>query len=100
MKRGTTPTHTFTVDVDLTSATVIYLTYKQNGETIVERDISNMTVTSDSIEVKLTQTETLAFSTTGNIQIQIRAGFSDGSRIASDILSVSPAGQILKEGAI
>lgn len=100
MKRGTTPTHTFTVDVDLTSATVIYLTYKQNGQTIVERSKDEMTVTSEQIQVKLTQDETLAFSTAGNIQIQIRAGFSDGSRIASDILTVSPAGQILKEGSI
>ena len=100
MKRGTTPTHTFSVDVDLTSATVIYLTYKQGNETIVERDISNMTVTSNSIQVRLTQEETLAFNTAVNIQIQIRAGFSDGSRIASDILTVSPAGQILKDGVI
>ena len=100
MKRGTTPTHTFSVDVDLTSATVIYLTYKQGNETIVERDINNMTVTSDSIQVRLTQEETLLFNTAVNIQIQIRAGFSDGSRIASDILTVSPAGQILKDGVI
>ena len=100
MKRGTTPTHTFTVDVDLTSATVIYLTYKQNGQTIVERDKSHMAVTTDQISITLTQEETLAFSTSGNIQIQIRAGFSDGSRIASDILSVNPAGAILKEGEI
>ena len=100
MKRGTTPTHTFSVDVDLTSATVIYLTYKQGNNTIVERDIANMTVTSESIQVTLTQEETLLFNSAANIQIQIRAGFQDGTRIASDILTVSPAGQILKDGVI
>ena len=100
MKRGTTPTHTFSVDVDLTSATAIYLTYKQGNQTIVERDNTEMTVTAESIQVKLTQEETLAFNSAANIQIQIRAVFSDGTAIASDILTVSPAGQILKDGVI
>ena len=100
MKRGTTPTHIFTVDVDLTQATVIYLTYKQGSTTVIERDKTEMTVTSDSITVELTQEETLALNTSNAIQIQIRAGFNDGSRIASDILTISPAGEILKDGVI
>ena len=101
MKRGTTPTHTFPVDVDLTQCDVIFLTYKQGNNTIIERDINNMTVTPDGIEVVLTQTETLAFNSAGKIEIQIRAGYpNNGPRIASDILTISPAGRILKDGEI
>ena len=37
MRRGTTPTHIFLTDIDLTDAEVIYLTYQMNGKTIMEK---------------------------------------------------------------
>ena len=32
MIRGTTPTHVFTTDVDLSDATVVYVTYAQGSK--------------------------------------------------------------------
>ena len=99
MRRGTTPTHTFNTDIDLSEASVIWLTYKQNGKVLFTKEISDMTITAESISVTLTQEETLMFETDRNVKIQIRARFSDGSAIASNVIQTS-ANAILKEGVI
>ena len=99
MIRGTTPTHVFETDVDLSGAEEIYVTYRQGGMT-VEKTMADCVVTPESVSVELTQAETLLFRVGGfNVQVQIRAKFPDGSALASNIIpiSVSP---ILKEGEI
>ena len=98
MRRGTTPTNTFTVDVDLRQATEMYVTYQQNGETVLEKTLEDVTVTETAIEIALTQEDTLAFAQ-GTVQMQIRAKFGDGAAIASNII-VAPVDQILKDGVI
>ena len=99
MRRGTTPTHTFSVDVDLTAAEVIYLTYKQTGKVLVEKTKDDLTITEDQVEVKLTQEETLSFREIGDVDIQFRARFPDGTAIASNIMTAD-ADKILKDGEI
>ena len=98
MRRGTTPTNTFTVDVDLRQATALYVTYKQNSRVILEKTLEDATITETSVAVTLTQEETLAFSK-GTVSIQIRAKFADGAAIASNIIT-SSVDQILKDGVI
>lgn len=43
IKRGSTPTHTFTTDLDLTSASEIYVTYKQLGRVVAEKTKADCT---------------------------------------------------------
>ena len=43
MYRGTTPTNTFRTTVDLSSAEVMYITYGQRGETVVEKEKADIT---------------------------------------------------------
>lgn len=99
MRRGTTPVHIFTPDADLSAATVLYVTYEQRGETVLEKSLEEVDVTESSVTVALTQAETLAFDEAHPVRVQIRAGFADGTRIASNILKVS-VGEILKDGEI
>lgn len=99
MRRGTTPTHTFTTDIDLSEADVIFVTYEQGDTIVIEKTIDDLTVTSESISVELTQEETLAFNESGSVKIQIRARFADGTAVASNIMKVS-ALAIIKEGVI
>ena len=99
MRRGTTPTHIFNVDIDLTGADEIYLTYKQGSKVIVEFDRSNIEVEEDKLTVKLTQEETLLFKLTPQVRIQIRAKFPSGLAVASNIISTN-AEEILKDGEI
>ena len=98
MYRGTTPTNIFTVDVDLTDAEVIYITYKQAGVVVIEKDIDDITVAVDSLTVKLTQEETLGFKDR-DVEVQIRARYPNGDAIASNIIKTT-AKNILKEGVI
>lgn len=99
MRRGTTPIHTFRPDADLSAATVLYITYQQRGETVLEKALEDVTVTEEAVTVALTQAETLLFTLAQPVRVQIRAGFSDGTRIASNILTVG-VDEILKEGEI
>lgn len=97
--RGTTPIHVFITDVDLTDAEVIYVTYKQKREILIEKTKEQIEVTSEGLTIALTQEETLMFKNNGDVRIQIRARFSDGSAIASNIIETK-ASEILKEGVI
>lgn len=100
MRRGTTPTHTFSVDVDLTDADV-YVTYSQDGEVVLEKTGEDLTVTEDEISVTLTQDDTLRLDASAGavVGIQIRYVTEDGVSDASNIM-VEEVGGLLKEGAI
>ena len=95
IRRGTTPTHIFNVNVDLTQAVALYITYRQNGRIIVEKTLEDCTITATTVTVKLTQNETLKFITTSAVEVQIRAKFSNETAIASNIMETD-AGRILK----
>ena len=99
MRRGTTPSHTFTTDIDLSTAEVVYVTYKQGSKVILEKDNDGIEITEDSIEVDLSQEETLSFKMGQPVRVQIRARFPDGSAVASNIIQTT-ADEILKEGEI
>ena len=86
IRRGTTPTHSFTTNVDLTNASVIYVTYSQFGQTVIEENKNNMTVSSTGISVPLTQQDTLKIKAGARTSVQIRAGLANGRRIASNII--------------
>lgn len=98
MHRGTTPIHIFRTDVDLTNASVLFITYKQNGKIILEKSIDEVTIQKEVVTVYLSQKETLLFNE-GTVTIQIRAKFPDESTIASNLIRTS-AYEILKEGEI
>ena len=104
MRRGTTPTHIFKTKVDLTQASEMFITYKQNSEIKVEKTIEDITIETEeeqltTLTTTLTQAETLTFSTLRSVEIQVRVKFPDGKALASNIIK-RPAGAILKEGII
>ena len=99
MRRGTTPTHTFTTDIELSEARALYITYQQNGVTVLEKTLADVTFGTKSVSVTLTQAETLLFSAVFPVQVQIRAKFADESAVASQIIKTT-AEKILKDGVI
>lgn len=127
MIRGTTPTNVFNVDVDLTNAVAIFISYRQPRKLVAfEKSIHDIEVSPTSLSVKLTQEDTLKLTinkptipvvkkvsyTTVNtdvtptieddsnvVEIQIRAKFADGTAIASEIIKTTVE-EILKEGVI
>ena len=98
MRRGTTPTHVIETDISLVDATEIYVTYAQ-GHIRLEKTIDDVTIETDKVTTELTQQDTLAMSSIGEVSIQIRAKFPDGTAVASQIMK-RPAKEILKNGVI
>lgn len=107
MRRGTTPKNYFRTELDISGMAVMFITYKQNGNTIIEKAIDEIEITEETQDdktiycatVELTQADTLALSTVGDVEIQIRGRYPDGSAIASNIVKTK-ACNILKEGII
>ena len=99
MRRGTTPTHYFKSKVDLTGATEMYITYAQEDETVVEKSIEDITIEPEQLAVRLSQADTLAFSTIGEVEIQCAVKMPPDTVLRSKIIK-RPVGRILKEGEI
>lgn len=99
VSRGTTSTHIFTVPIDFTEATALYITYQQLGRTVLEKELSDCTVESDKITVHLTQADTVKFKEDMPVRIQIRVKMADGSAHKSAIIETT-ADELLKEGVI
>ncbi|KXI16087.1 hypothetical protein HMPREF3230_01224 [Gardnerella vaginalis] len=98
MYRGTTPTNVFRTDVDLENASVLFVSYKQNGKVVLEKSLEDVSVKKTLVTVNLTQKETLLFQN-GIVTIQIRAKFPDNTAIASNLIRTT-AEEIVKDGEI
>ena len=90
MIRATTPTHIFTIDsdIDLNAAKNIRLTYSQNGTIILEKDKTEVTISGNTIIYALSQEDTLLFSETIPIEIQITVKTSSDIVVKSVIVSI------------
>ena len=97
MRRGTTPTNVFGVDIDLTDATV-FVDYEQDGKIVLEKTGADLTVATDSVTVQLSQADTLAFKP-GRVLIQLRYVDAFGTADASNIITTT-AERIIKDGEI
>lgn len=101
MRRGTTPTHIFSTGVDLTQASVLWLTYQQ-GTLKLTKQLSDITIdpqNNKKFSVTLTQADTLQFATDRPVQIQLRVLMANGTACASDVITLD-IGRILKDGVI
>ena len=98
MIRGTTPTFEFTLPFAASTLAVCYITFSQKGRTVVEKNLSDCTVSGKKITLKLSQSDTLRFRDE-YVEIQIRGKTFDGEAIASNIMS-EHASKILKDGVI
>jgi len=100
MLRGTTPTVTLTLpeDVDLSGASVAYLSFGQGGADLFDVPIDRLTLNDNVCSATLTQNETLSLASGTKTQIQLRwkdGGVAYGTKIVS-----VPTDAILKEGTI
>lgn len=98
MYRGTTPTHTFTLPFNASEITTIYITYAQNGNTKIEKTLSDCTIAEKTISTTLTQAETLSLCSGKNTEIQLAVAINN-KVLRSNIITV-PTERILKDGEI
>lgn len=98
MIRGTTPENTFKLPFTLDEVSSLYITYSQEGKVVLEKEISDITIDGNTLNVKLTQEDTLSFSK-GALNIQIRFKTLQGNAMASRVINTH-VDTILKEGVI
>lgn len=101
MRRGTTPTLTFTTPYAADLIQAGFITFSQRGAIIADIPISdeNVTVADNAISVELTQEQTLAMTTADTCKAQIRLLMESGKAAASNIVQI-PVCAILKDGEI
>ncbi len=99
MYRGTTPTITFTLPLDGSRITALNLCFVQQGEIILEKDLAACRIDGNTLQVTLTEKETLLFDDKkGMVEMQLRIGCNN-TRMASNIMRVSVE-RILKDGCL
>lgn len=100
MLRGTTPTVTLTLpdDIDLSGATVAYMSFGQAGKDIFDVAIANLTLVANTASATLTQAQTLMLEAGRMTQIQLR-WLDSGVAYGTKIITV-PTDAIIKDGVI
>ena len=103
MRRGTTPTITATVDADLTGLE-LYLAFRQGASRPLVKSGSDLQVDvadgKTTIEVKLTQEDTLSLSDTSAVDVQLRAVKDGGAIALATTIASIEVDRILQEGVL
>jgi hypothetical protein len=91
MIRGTTPTHTFTVDIDPDAIKIkeVKVLYAQADELILCKRTEDCLINGNAIQTTLTQEDTFKFDCKKTVQIQIRALTTDGQLLSTDIMTTT-----------
>lgn len=92
MRRGTTPTHTFTIPSNINMDTIdkVQIIYSQNNAIILCKDTQYCKIYKDDriISVELAQDETLLFNHKIRAEIQVRLVTKDNKALLSDIIII------------
>lgn len=96
--RGTTPTLTFNLPIEVPQIAAALLTIKE-GNVEIRKELTAMEKGENNLSVKLTQEETLKLMAYDSVQIQLRIRTLDGTAMATEIYSRSIK-EILSDGVI
>ena len=88
MRRGTTPTHNFTLPFNTDVIKSCRVVYSQDGNVKLVKETEDVTLNENIITLTLTQEETFAFECTKYVDIQVRVLTLDGESLASEITRV------------
>lgn len=92
MVQGATRQDTFTVDMDLTGAQAVYITYAQKRSgAYVEKSMSGISISvnagKSTLVCQLSQADTLSFSEKEPVEIQVTVKTASGQRMTSNIVT-------------
>lgn len=89
MRRGTTPTHTFTLPFDTSVVDKVRVIYAQGDIVKIVKKELDCELSRNTISVKLTQAETLRLNHRLKTDIQLRVVTHSGEALASGIVTVT-----------
>ncbi len=87
MRRLTTPEHRFVLELDQSIIKKIKITYAQEDEIILEKNLDDVKFKENTAIIKLSQEETKLFSPDKMVKIQIRVLTTGNDALASDIMN-------------
>ena len=98
MVQGTTPTFILTLPstVDLSIADHVTFSLTQ-GRVSIKKKEEELTIDHNTVNVYLTQAETLRFAANIDAELQLNWTYDNGSRACSEIKSVNVGRNLLKE---
>lgn len=99
IRKGTTPTHIFDVNIDTQDIASVRVLYAQGGKLVLKKNTESVKIEGKKLTVTLTQDDTLLFDYRQHVQIQIRILTNSGAALASGIIPVS-VGQLLESEVI
>ncbi len=102
MRRGTTPTHVFELPEELVGIpfTALWITYSQDGVTILEKSIEECKQDGQYVYITLTQDETLLFSMDAFLtEAQVRIKTKNGESITSNRVRLNIE-DVIRDGVI
>lgn len=88
MIRGTTPTHTFTLPFAVETVKSVRVIYAQGERVVFTKEMNECELANNTITIKLTQSDTLAFDHKTPVDIQVRILTVDDDSLVSDIRRV------------
>ena len=97
--KGCTCRNTFTIPYGETEVEVLYITYCQKKEIVLEKTLEDCVFDEGVVRVELSQEDTLKFCDCSSVQIQIRAKLISGAATKSNIIQTT-TDEILKDGVI
>ena len=97
--RGTTPTVTFNLPFNVSTIKNLEVYFGQNDECLVTKGYDDCVLSGTTLQVMLTQSDTLQFNDDEKLQIQVRFVFTDDTVDATEIMK-GKVGKILKDGEI
>lgn len=98
---GTTPTFTLKVTdddtLDFNNAEHIYFTIRQGSIIYTKQDSDITIVNENTLQVTLSQEETLSFKQKINAEVQLNWTYANGARAATKILPVALSKNLIRE---
>ena len=88
MRRGTTPTHTFTLPFDTSQVKCARVVYAQMNRVVLVKTGVDLTLEGNTIRLTLTQEESLRFNCSKPVEIQVRVLTLAGEALNSNIVKV------------
>lgn len=89
MFKGTTPTHTFEVDIDTDVIKEVKIIYSQRDKEVLVKRTDECTIESGLISTRLSQEDTFLFESNTIVSIQVRVLTTGGDALLSDLIMTS-----------
>lgn len=95
MYRATTPKHTFIFPWATSGLNWALITYAQDGQNLLTKNLSACTRSGNNLEYTLTETETKLF-VEGMVEVQVRCGRTSSESLASNVIKM-PCWKVLND---